>query len=111
MYVCIIIVIVILLFGLALELQPVTTFTQAANIMDTINFTCNVSGFPIALIEIDWSPILNDRITINTITTDNHIISILTLKLFQPSDAGLYKCTASLEGLVGNVLYNLTIGM
>ena len=89
------------------------TFTQAANIMDTINLTCNVSGFPIASLQIDWvpSPTLNDRIEIINVTNGNQTISTLILKSFLPSDAGLYKCTVSLEGLAEEAIYNLTIGM
>ena len=84
--------------------------------MDTINLTCNVSGFSFSSIQTQWIlpvPIPNDRIDINTITDDihGHIISTLTIKSFQLSDAGLYRCTASLEGLSGSTLYNLTAGM
>lgn len=99
-----------------LRLYPVTASALAARAMDTINFTCNISGFPFTSIQSQWelaTPTVNDRIDINTVTNDTHgyIISTFSIKLFQLSDAGLYRCTASLQGLVGYVTFNLTAGM
>ena len=95
-------------------LQSVTNYTQTANVMDTVNFTCNVTGFPYTSIQISWifpASILDDRIDINTVTDDDYVVSTLTIKSIQLTDAGLYKCAASMEGLVGNILFNLTVGM
>ena len=93
-----------------------TSSPLTISILDTISLTCNVSGFPFTSIQTHWilaAPTVNDRISIDTITDDMHgyITSTLTIRLFQHSDAGVYQCTASLEGLVGSVLYNLTAGM
>lgn len=84
--------------------------------MKEVNFTCEVSGSPITSIHIGWTwttSTLDDRnnITITTIPNNNLIVSVLTIHSLQLSDAGLYKCTASLEGLTRSIAYNLTIGM
>ena len=100
-------------FNLVLVLHSETNLTQVANIMDTINFICNITGSPISSIKIGWTfmlPTHDDRIEINTVTNDNYVVSNLTIKLIQPSDAGLYRCTASLEGIAGNILFKLIVG-
>ena len=97
-----------------MELQSGTNYTQTANIMDTVNFTCNVTGFPYTSIQIRWifpATTLDDRIDINAVTNDDYAVSTLTIKSIQLTDAGLYRCTASLGGLDGNILFNLTVGM
>lgn len=91
-----------------------TNYTQTANVMDTISFTCNVTGFPYTSIQIRWiipASTLDDRIEISTVTNDDYVVSTLTVKSIQLSDAGLYKCMALTERLVGNILFNLTVGM
>ena len=91
-----------------------TNYTQTANVMDMVNFTCNVTGFPYTSTQISWifpPSTLDDRININTVIGDDYVVSTLTIKSIQLTDAGLYKCAASVEGLVGNILFNLTVGM
>ena len=103
----------IFFFNLVLVLHSETNLTQVANIMDTISFICNITGSPISSIKIGWTfmlPTHDDRIEINTVTNDNYVVSNLTIKLIQPSDAGLYRCTASLEGIADNISFKLIVG-
>ena len=105
---------VYVLIYVVLVLHSETNSTQVANISDTVNFICNISGFPLSSIQIGWAfPVhtRDDRIDINTVTNNNYVVSILTIKLIQPSDAGLYRCAPSLEGIAGNILFKLIVGM
>ena len=100
-----------LLFNSGLQLQSNSLLTNISNFMDTVNLTCEFSGFPLELIQINWTPLLSDRQAISTDVTDNRIISVLTISSAQLNDSNLYNCTASLEALTGDILFNLTVGM
>ena len=83
----------------------ITTF------METINFTCEATGYPSSALTIFWStPVSNDRINITTMTSGNQTTSVLTVHFAQLSDAGIYICRISLGQLMQNILYNLNVG-
>jgi len=97
---------------LVLELPSGELDNQVVNYMDTISFTCEVSGYPSSEIIIAWSmPNLNDRINIDSMTNGNQTISVLTVHSIQLNDTGIYTCMALLGQLIGNISYNLTVGM
>ena len=87
---------------IALSLLSASTQVRFVNVLDTVSFSCEVSGVPLPFVNwsvsaerISISAIPSSRALVTTMTiNDNTIMSILTISSVQLDDAGVYICTA-----------------
>ena len=88
------------------------------NVLDTVSFSCEVSGIPLPFAnwsmsaqEIPINAISSGRALITTaIVNSNTILSTLTIRSVQFDDDGLYIC-AGINGEISNqAYYNMTTG-
>jgi len=78
-------------------------------VSNPVTFSCEFSGIPVP--SVNWTQPINDRITIETISNDTHVMSTLTIDSVIPEDTNVYMCTASTPEFTGFISYDLVVGM
>ena len=92
---------------------------RLVNVLDTVSFNCEVGGVPLPFVnwsmseqKIPISAFSSGRASVSTtVVNSNTIMSTLTMRSVQLSDAGLYVCYAINGEISDQVFYNMTTGM
>ena len=101
-----------------MSLLSTSTQLHFVNVLDTVSFSCEVSGIPLPFAnwsmsaqEIPINAISSGRALVTTaIVNSNTILSTLTIRSVQFDDAGLYICSGINGEISNQAYYNMTTG-